>query len=224
MEPAREGMTPEGALVALDLDGVILDTAPANIAAYQHGFRLRGLPVPGEEAIRGRIGLPALEMLEALGCPRAQAVGLYEQAIKPFYLHRAPGLVRLFEGVDDCLRALRAHGACIAACSSGAEEIQRPLLEHLGVLTLFDSLHTPSRSRYHKPDPAFLGELIRQLGGRFSRVYLVDDTEEGLAMGLPHGAILIHAAYGYGRLRTLRPHHVIRAPGELPGLVCGGSG
>ncbi|WP_405595513.1 HAD-IA family hydrolase [Streptomyces sp. NBC_01410] len=215
MPRALRGM----AAVVLDTDGVITDSARLHAAAWKTAFDayLRDHPpadpaqrrpfdvredylryVDGKSRMDGAaaflesrgLRLPAAEVQAVAGSKER----LFTARLREHGVDAYPGTVRL-------LRALRSAGVPLAAAS--ASRHARELLEHAGVLDLFDALVDGGEAaRLHlpgKPDPALFLEAAGRLGVPTSRTAVVEDALAGVEAGRRGGFGLV---VGVDRART----------------------
>jgi HAD superfamily hydrolase (TIGR01509 family) len=210
-------------IAVFDLDGVIIDSRVCNYRAFAAGIAAAGLPLPEEDEVVTLIGLPAITMLERLGCPAELSESVYHEVVKPFYLEHLPQLARPVVQARQTLEELRRRGFRIGACTSGDRVTQSRALEALELSQYFEAMQTPDDSNHRKPEPAYLEEVVGQLGGRSlpegSTVWHVEDSEIGLRMGLEFGATTVFADYGFGHPGPYQPHHRIASLEYLLELV-----
>lgn len=199
------------AAMVLDTDGVITDSARVHAAAWKTAFDafLREHP-PADPAQRrpfdvvedylryvdGKSRLDgANAFLESRGLRLTdadmQAVAankerLFTARLRDHGVDAFPGTVRL-------LPTLRCAGVPLAAAS--ASRHARELLEHAGVLNLFDALVDGGEAARlqlpGKPDPALFLEAARRLGIPASRTAVVEDALAGVEAGLRGGFGLV---------------------------------
>lgn len=205
-------------LVVFDLDGVLIDSREANYEAFRHGLERVGSPAPSSASVEALIGLLAVDMLRRLGCPEDLCERAYLDHVRPFYLENLPTLARAVTGAPEVLEHIRALGKRVGACTSGDRKTQEAALRSLGLRDFIQEMQTPCDSAYRKPDPAYLGELVARFDSA-SRVFHVEDTDQGLRMGREFGAVTIFAAYGFGSPGEESPDYVLRELGELPGVL-----
>jgi phosphoglycolate phosphatase len=147
------------------------------------------------------------------------------ETYRALYVAMGLQLVKLYPGVGDTLRLLRAGGTrCVLVSNKGVAAIRRSL-EQNDLASLIDVVFGDEPSLPKKPDPAILTDHILphypQL--RPDQVVMVGDTETDIAFARAGGIVSCWAAYGYGesnRCRALRPDYEIASIGELPALAC----
>lgn len=203
-------------LVVFDLDGVLIDSAEANVQAFRYGLERVGVQVQERESILSLVGLPAAEMLRRLGCPEEKITRVFEENVRPFYVENLPALARAYGGARRVLSSLRDSGFRIGACTSGDRLTQTAALQAIGLWDYVEFMQTPDDSEFGKPDPRYLQELVSKFPEP-ERVYHVEDSEVGLEMGRACGAVTFFASYGNGSLSgNLEPDFTLETIEDLP--------
>lgn len=206
-------------VVAFDLDGVLIDSAEANVQAFRFGLEQVGVEVRDPEAILSLVGYPATRMLVELGCPEDQAGAVFNDFVRPFYIDNLPTLARAYPGSQRVLEQLREAGFRVAACTSGDRQTQTSALQAIGLWELIEEMQTPCDSEFGKPDVRYIGELLDRLG-EYGDVHHVEDSEVGLRMGREFGATVYFASYGNGRLSgEVEPDFTLDNIEELPQAI-----
>lgn len=203
-------------LVVFDLDGVLLDSAEANVQAFRYGLEQVDVTVAGREPILSLVGLPATEMLRRLGCPEEKVLSVFNDHVRPFYMENLAALATAYPGAERILTELKSSGFSVAACTSGDRVTQTAALKAVGLWGCIEAMQTPDDSAYGKPDRRYLMELLSQFEGH-GQVFHVEDSEVGIVMGQECGAVTIFASYGNGELSgAVQPDRTIAALEELP--------
>ena len=209
-------MTP---LAIFDLDGVLIDSAEANVQAFRYGLEQVGVSVAEPQDILELVGLPATTMLERLGCPGDEVSQIFNEFVRPFYIENLPGLARAYPGARGVLEQLLESGFRVGACTSGDRKTQQAALEAIGLLDLIEFMQTPDDSEYGKPDTRYLEELLNKFGS-YGDVHHIEDSEVGIKMGRKFGAVTYYASYGNGSLSgKVQPDVIIRSIKELPRCI-----
>ncbi len=202
-------------LVVFDLDGVLIDSAVANVEAFRYGLQQVGAESVEDRAILDLVGLPALEMLRRLGCPSGREAEVFERFVKPHYLEHLPQYARAYPGAAELLRDLNRAGYRLAACTSGDRGTQTAALEAIGLWGLLEEMQTPDDSAYGKPDVRYLQEVVERFPSELP-LHHIEDSEVGLVMGAEAGAVTYYASYGNGQpTGMVTPDHVLDTLGDL---------
>lgn len=206
-------------VVVFDLDGVLIDSAQANVQAFRFGLEQVGISVQNPHTILELVGYPALEMLARLGCPKDDLEPVFENFVRPFYIENLPTLAKSYPGSREVLETLRESGFRLLACTSGDRRTQTSALQAIGLWDLIEAMQTPDDSEFGKPQTEYMMELLAQLGS-YGDIHHVEDSEVGLRMGRDCGATTYYASYGNGSLSgDLTPDMVLESIQELPGAI-----
>lgn len=183
------------AVVAFDLDGTLVDTAPDLTTALNHALGTLGRPAIPPESVRHMVGhgVRALlrQGLEATGdCTEAQI----DQGF-PVFLDYYTGHIadhsRAFPGVDAALALLESHGVQLAICTNKLESLAIELVDALGWAGRFAAIVGGDTLPVRKPDPAPLFEAIARTGGGRAAFVgdSITDTDTARAAALPSIAV-----------------------------------
>lgn len=202
--------------MVFDLDGVLIDSADANVQAFGFGLKQVGINIEDPETILSLVGYPADAMLLKLGCPEEEVERVFQEFVRPFYIENLPTLASAYEGSRGVLERLKEAGFRIGACTSGDRKTQTKALEAIGLWDLIEEMQTPDDSEFGKPDVRYIGELLERFEN-IGEVHHVEDSEVGLKMGLECGAVTYYASYGNGTLSgEIKPHHTLKSIKQLP--------
>ena len=165
--------------VVFDLDGVIFDSLPANIAFYNRILEHLGREPVAEryaaiihrEAMQG-----SLEALVGRGEDLDRAMAYWRTMDSaPFFK-----LTRLYPGARETIARLR--GRWRTAVATNRTTTARSSLAHFGLLELFDLVANPESAGQAKPHPAMMHQVLNHFGLEPEQVVYVGDatTDEGL--------------------------------------------
>ncbi len=181
--------------VIFDLDGTLSDNSEGIIGSIRQALERLGKPMPGDDVIRRFIG-PPLMMSYRRYCNMTEAEGreglrLYRERYEVTgYLEN-----NLYPGIRSLLTALKQRGAVLAVATGKPTGITLKILEHFGILPLFDQVEgsLPDALSNQKAD------LIRRiLDNHPGRAVLVGDTEDDMSAAKEAGIDGIHVQYGFG--------------------------
>jgi phosphoglycolate phosphatase len=212
-----------GAVIAFDLDGTLVDTAPDLIGTLNWLLAEEGVaPLPLDEA-RPFIGRGARWMIErgyqAAGVmlEAGEVQPLFDRFITRYNAHIADES-RPFPGVVEALQALRARGARLAVCTNKLTGLSVNLLDALNLTCLFDAVIGADAAPAAKPDPRHLETAIAAAGGSPTRAILVGDaaTDAGAARAARVPLILVSFGYTETPAAELKPDILLHHFDELP--------
>jgi phosphoglycolate phosphatase len=192
----------QGAVIAFDLDGTLVDTAPDLIGTLNVLLDQEGLPpLPLLEA-RPFIGRGAKWMIErgfqAAGATldEARVPELFDRFIA-HYLEHIADESRPFPGVEAALDALKAGGARLAVCTNKRTDLSRVLLDALDLTRRFDAVIGADATPACKPDARHLTTAVAAAGGAMDRAILVGDAATDAGAARAAGAPLVLVTFGY---------------------------
>jgi beta-phosphoglucomutase len=153
--------------VLFDMDGVITDTMPIHLKAWQEAFRPYGVRVDKMDVYL-REGMQSRVM--SLEIAREKGVNIGEDEMKKIIAEKtrifeedAGVHAKAFEGVPETLKMLRNNGLRTALVSgSKASSVDR-VLRTAGVNRLFDVIVTGDDTDKGKPDPDPYLKGVRKL-------------------------------------------------------------
>jgi phosphoglycolate phosphatase len=213
-----------GAVIAFDLDGTLVDTAPDLVGTLNVILAEEGLQPLGLEHARDLIGHGARRLIErgfqAAGEPLAaeRMAGLFDRFIARYSAHIADES-QPFPGCVAALEALRAQGARLAVCTNKPTALSNALLRALDMDRLFDAVVGPDAAPAAKPDPRHLEAAVAAAGGALPRALMVGDaaTDAGAARAAKVGLILVSFGYTETPAAELHPDVLIDHYDQLPG-------
>lgn len=213
----------EGAVVAFDLDGTLVDTAPDLIGTLNVLLKDEGLPALPLDQARPFIGRGARWMIERgfqaagqhLHPTRLQA--LFDRFLV-HYLEHIADESRPFPGCEAALDALQAEGAKLVVCTNKLTDLSVALLDAVGLSSRFDAVIGADATPAIKPDPRHLLTAVDAVGGDIGRAILVGDaaTDAGAAKAARAGLILVSFGYTEIPAADLDPDILIHSFDELP--------
>ena len=182
-------------VVAFDLDGTLVDTAPDLTAALNHTLGELGRAPVSREAVRHMVGHGVRALLEkglaATGGTRPDLVDAGFPIFLDHYEKHIADESRPFAGVEAALDALAARGVKLAVCTNKLEPLARELIGALGWRDRFAAVVGGDTLPVRKPDPAPLFEAIARAGGGRA-AYVGDsitDTDTARAANIPCVAV-----------------------------------
>lgn len=199
-----------GATIAFDLDGTLVDTAPDLVGSLNAILAEEGLPALPFDDVRKMVGRGARALLErgfaAAGAPldADQAPALVERFVA-LYLGRIAHESAPFPGVVETLEDLRASGARLVVCTNKLTHLSVALLDALDLTRHFDAVVGADSAPAPKPDPRHVLAAIAAVGGDPARAVMVGDSiNDVLAAKAAHvPALLVSFGYTEAPVETL---------------------
>ncbi len=195
--------------ILFDLDGTLIDSAPAILASFREAFTSTGVTAVRsiDESV---IGPPLTETLQLLsGSDDPALIGWLADAFKASYDSEGYKATAAYAGVGDLLAQLAAAGRQLSIATNKRIHPTRLILAHLGWLDYFSHVYALDLFTPRLPDKAaMIARLLAEQNiPRDQAIYIGDRSEDGEsadANALPFIAV----TWGYGSLTSgeIRPH------------------
>ncbi len=197
-------------LLAIDLDGTLVDSAPDIAHCLGRALAAQGLTPPDEALTRAWIG-DGLETLiaRAIGHaisargPSAAREPRHEVALAAFLTCYRDNLFvrsRLYPDVVATLDALRAHGVRLCCITNKRQSFSERLLAYAGIRDRFELLLGGDALPEKKPSPLPLKVAAERLRIPPAASSLVGDSHQDLRAARAAGYGFVLASYGYGKI------------------------
>ena len=194
--------------VLFDLDGTLIDSAPAILASFREAFASTGI-APIRSIDESVIGPPLTETLQLLsGSDDPALIGRLADAFKASYDSDGYKATAAYAGVGELLAQLAAAGRQLSIATNKRIHPTRLILAHLGWQDYFSHVYALDLFTPRLPDKAAM--IARLLADqnipRDQAIYIGDRSEDGEsadANNLPFIAV----TWGYGSLTAseMRP-------------------
>lgn len=192
----------DGAVIAFDLDGTLVDTAHDLIGTLNVLLTQEGLPALPLAEARPFIGRGARWLIErgfsAAGAPldEARLGPLFDRFIAHYHANIAVES-RPFPGVVETLSVLKAAGARLAVCTNKRTDLSVALLDALDLTRHFEAVIGADSAPAPKPDARHLTTTVDAVGGDIARTIMVGDAATDAGAARAAGAGLILVSFGY---------------------------
>lgn len=158
--------------IVFDVDGTLVDTEQAVLRSLQDTLA----QVTGQRADRAELifalGIPGedtLRRLQVRDIPAALA--LWDRRMGAYR-----DLIRVFEGMEELLRDLRAAGYSLGVVTSKTREELAHDLAGFEIAQYFDCVVCADDTARHKPDPEPLLYYLEQTGCRGEKLLYIGDS------------------------------------------------
>jgi len=190
-------------LVIFDVDGTLIDSQHAIIAAMERAFAGSGRALPTRAEVLGVVGLSLPEavarLLPGLGADDvAEAVARYRSAY--FAMREEQGSAStapMFPGARNAIEALHARPEVLLGVATGAA---RRGLDHVFAAHDLDPYFvTRQTADTHpsKPHPAMIEAALAETGVAPDHAAMVGDTTFDMDMACAAGVVPIGVSWGY---------------------------
>ena len=186
------------AAALLDLDGTLLDTAPALARALNTLLVQEQIEPLPFSTIRPQVSHGARAMLR-LALPDTDAA-LFEPLLARFldlYHGQLAVDTPLFPGFDEVLALLEAHGIPWGVVTNKPRWLTEPLLQQLGLYQRAGCVLSGDSLPVQKPDPLPLLTAARQLDVAPARCLYLGDALRDMQAARAAGMVALGASFGY---------------------------
>jgi len=202
-----------------DMDGVMFDTEPLHIKAWQVVLAELGYECP-YEVITPCIGIPdyesAIVIQRHTNTPQSAEELLARK--REIYPDMAAAVVAPFPGVAEGLAKLRECVPIALATSCHSPETEL-LLERAGLLQYFPVRVTAEMVERRKPAPDPFLLAMRLIGSQPEHTLAVEDSTAGIAAGKAAGCTVLGIASSHAPAQLTEAHHVFPTTGEALGWM-----
>lgn len=206
-------------LLLFDLDGTLVDSAPAVQAALDRVRERKGLPpveigaVQALLAAAGEVGGEASLLVPegSSGKDLRDALLLYGR-----YLQEAfPAHARLYPGVLPMLDDLATRGVRRAVVSSRLTLFLYEILHHAGLEGRFELVLGADAVAHPPPAPDLVQAALAQVSEPAAEALLISDGMAELEAARAAGVATAFAAYGYGVAPAFSVDRILHTPDDL---------
>lgn len=186
-----------------DLDGTLLDSAEGIVGAFAAVMDHFSLPYRDKSEFRCVIGPPLYECFPRFGIPTGkekEALAVFQE----YYARRGVYENRLFDGVEDALRDLRASGVHLYVVTAKPHLFALQILTRLDILSLFDGIRGADMEEKNVEKAELLGQLLSEMGLVPSRqMAMVGDRSYDIVGGRACGIRTVGVLWGIGTKEEL---------------------
>lgn len=187
-------------VLAFDLDGTLIDSAPDIADATNATLVALGAAPLAEDAIRAMIGDGAVTLLQRALAAAKLDLPLNEvlPGFQARYGEAATNRTRLYPGVAETLEILSRAGYRLGICSNKPSGPARQVLAHFDIARFFPCVIGGDSLPQRKPAPEPLWAMIEALGGIADNAVMIGDSANDLlcAQAAKVRSIIIPAGYG----------------------------
>lgn len=184
--------------VLFDLDGTLLDSAPDLYAALVAQCAEEGIAPPPYPPVREVVSRGARAVLRCAFAERGEAA---LEALTPRYLQLYQDVMaqqtQAFDGIDDLLARIEAHGLRWGIVTNKAAFLTDELLRRIGWSTRAAAVVCGDTLPVKKPDPAPVLLACERAGLVPGQCLFVGDDRRDVQAGAAAGVFTVAASWGY---------------------------
>ena len=212
-----------------DLDGTLIDSFAAIQKSLETAFSEAGLTDTSAEDYLQYLSTSGGQLAEAfnkLELEKGTKLNLLSRYRKAYW-NKEPGLIKLYPGVEDMLKQLKAMDMRLGLVTQKNWDVQleeRQVgaareLEELGVLDLFSAGVGFENVTNYKPHPEGVFLALRQLGAKSGETILAGDSLADMKAGRTAGCSIHLATWGHifvtDVLNSINVDYVLDKPNDL---------
>jgi len=167
--------------VLFDYDGTLADSYAAITASVNHVLQHHGRPILKEDEVRHMVGHGLESLMETI------LPGIDPHAAARLYREHHPSVMgshtKIFPGVEEGLKALRASGIKLGICSNKPSYFTKALLKIFHLDQFFEVVYGPDDAGAAKPDPTMVLKALEKLGVPREQALYVGDMEVDIETG-----------------------------------------
>lgn len=209
--------------ILFDLDGTLVDSAPAICDAAAASLTDLGYPTVAEE-IRPHLGAPLAELYELfIGDANEERLQLFVSGYIHAHDRHALATPAILPGVVEGLRVLEASlGVPFAVATTKPTDRAQQQLEATGLMPHFAHVQGTDSGMAPKPAPDVVEHAARGLSVAPELTWMVGDTERDVRAAIAAGATAVAVAYddeARSRAAGFGADHIISSLEELLTLL-----
>ena len=176
-------------LIAVDLDGTLIDTVAVNAESYRRALESFGFTLDYDYYAAYCNGRHYRAFLQPLmgGNPSAEDVERVHDRKKELYSDFLD-MVRPNTALMEILRTMQAAGHDLACVTTGSKQNATEVLEHFGVRELFGLIVTGEDVEKQKPDPEGYCKAMAYFHVTPAETMIFEDSGIGLEAAKASGA------------------------------------
>jgi N-acetyl-D-muramate 6-phosphate phosphatase len=209
--------------VLFDLDGTLLDSAPDLYAALVVQCAEEGIAPPSYAPVRQVVSRGGRAILRCAFAERGEAA---LDGLMPRYLQLYQAAIaqqtRAFDGVDDLLARIEAHGLRWGIVTNKAAFLTDELVSRIGWAGRASAVVSGDTLPVKKPDPAPVLLACERAGVEPAHCLFVGDDRRDIQAGAAAGLYTVAVSWGYldgGDPHTWGADVVLAHPAELVALL-----
>lgn len=184
--------------VLFDLDGTLVDTAPDLIACLNKALAEADYPLVDEVAVRPFISLGALPMIKH-AVPDGDEI-VHQQMLETMLNRYQANIAehsRFFDGIEQVLAAIEAHGLKWGVVTNKRKRFTEPLLDAMQLSERAACIVSGDTTANSKPHPEPMLFACRQASVEPQNCVYIGDAKHDIAAGKNAQMRTLAALYGY---------------------------
>ncbi len=200
-------------LLVFDLDGTIADTRVDLANAVNYALQRLGRTELSVAVIGNFVGDGLQKLMErSLNATGGNTERLEDavESFKSYYKEHLVDNTVLYPGVGEALKSIKEQE--LVVLTNKPRHYSIPILEHLGVSSLFKEVYGGDTFPVKKPDPFPLLEVIKRYGVEKNQTLMIGDSLIDVNTARSAGVLICAVSYGFTdreKLASVYPDHLI---------------
>jgi beta-phosphoglucomutase family hydrolase len=188
--------------VIWDMDGVIADTAPYHLAAWQAAFEKRGVSFT-EDDFRLTFGQRNDTIIrDVLGAETSQReIDAISREKEADYRHKVKDKLKPLPGAVELIKSLKEHGFRLALASSAPLENIQLIITTLGIDDCFQVIVSDKDVAEGKPSPQVFLLAAQRLGVEPKNCLVIEDAVAGVTAARRAGMLCLAVTNTHPRVK-----------------------
>ena len=215
--------------VIFDFDGTVADSSEGVTASILYAYEAFAKPLPDDETIRQFFGPPLVASFMKYAGVDEETGEEMTAKYRELYTDNAMYLLKLYDGMDELLKKLKANGIKIAIASSKPIKFFDKLLNKLEIKDYFDAVCGAAMDEKSTRKKYIILNALNQLGVEDkSEAIMVGDRKYDVLGAKEAGVKCVGVTFGFGDYDELKdagadfivdePMEVLKT-GSIPNFV-----
>lgn len=203
-----------------DLDGTLVDSAPAIARALAHLRSGHEEPMPEVAEVRRWVGMGARALVgRALGRDH-DASDVELASFRAAYAAQPGTREDLYPGIADALLALTQAGVTMGVCTNKPQALSEQVLAATGIASHFVVVVGGDAVAHPKPDGSHVLHTLASMGCSGLPFHFIGDTSVDATAARASGADFLWASWGYADAQVLDRHgRRLSSPADIAGAI-----
>lgn len=182
--------------ILFDFDGTVYDTLEGIIKSVRYALSKKNIDAP-DEVLQKFAGPPLFDKSQELFNFSDEEAAKFVSDFRERYLPVGLYESRVFPGISQLLKKLRAAGMKTAVTTLKPEELAKALLQRENMLDMFDAVIGSNINSNSDTKAGAIRKAMKLLGAKTGDTVLIGDTKYDAAGAQSCGIECIGAGYGY---------------------------
>lgn len=193
--------------VLFDLDGTVSESAGGIRKSLEYAITSLKKPLPNLDDYTLYIGPPLIDTFKNICGFSDEDCQSGMVLYRDFYNEKGKYINKLYSGIENVLKILKANGVKTAVCSSKYEKFAEEIISILGVSNYFDVVCGSSFDGSRKDKKDLIPYAVESLGGDFlkdrDKTVMLGDTYFDARGARLCGVDFVGVEYGYGSKKQM---------------------